>query len=107
MLNPTLTMVLDRKTVNTTTEEISRLRKALKRELQTGDTGREKEDNNWDKSCRLWLFPSSAHCRARRRRSNMRFKREASGARSGGPAPPGETIFIIWRMTNCPDDNFL
>lgn len=36
MLNPTLTMVLDRKTVNTTRELISRLRKALKRELQAG-----------------------------------------------------------------------
>lgn len=35
MLKPTLTMVLDRKTVNTTRELISRLRKALKMELQT------------------------------------------------------------------------
>lgn len=34
MLNPTLTMVLDRKTVKTTSELISRLRKALKMELQ-------------------------------------------------------------------------
>lgn len=33
-LKPTLTMVLDRKTVNTTRELISRFRKALKRELQ-------------------------------------------------------------------------
>lgn len=33
MLNPTLTMVLDRKTVNTTRELIRRLRKALKMEL--------------------------------------------------------------------------
>lgn len=36
-LNPTLTMVLDRKTVNTTSELISRLRKALKTELQVGE----------------------------------------------------------------------
>lgn len=36
MLNPTLTMVLDRKTVNTTSELISRLRKALKMELKPG-----------------------------------------------------------------------
>lgn len=34
MLKPTLTMVLDRKTVNTTRELISRLRKALKMELR-------------------------------------------------------------------------
>ena len=33
-LKPTLTMVLDRKTVNTTRELISRLRKALKMELR-------------------------------------------------------------------------
>lgn len=33
-LKPTLTMVLDRKTVNTTRELISRFRKALKRELR-------------------------------------------------------------------------
>lgn len=38
MLKPTLTMVLDRKTVNTTRELISRLRKALKMELQAGRT---------------------------------------------------------------------
>lgn len=38
MLNPTLTMVLDRKTVNTTTELIRRFRKALKMVLG--------EDNN-------------------------------------------------------------
>lgn len=36
MLKPTLTMVLDRKTVNTTRELMSRLRKALKMELQAG-----------------------------------------------------------------------
>lgn len=36
MLKPTLTMVLDRKTVNTTSELISRLRKALKMELRSG-----------------------------------------------------------------------
>lgn len=34
MLNPTLIMVLDRKTVNTTRELIRRLRKALKMELR-------------------------------------------------------------------------
>ena len=38
MLKPTLTMVLDRKTVNTTKELISRLRKALKMELQVDGT---------------------------------------------------------------------
>lgn len=36
MLNPTLTMVLERNTVNTTSELISRLRKALKMELWPG-----------------------------------------------------------------------
>lgn len=37
-LKPTLTMVLDRKTVNTTRELMSRLRKALKMELQADRT---------------------------------------------------------------------
>lgn len=46
MLKPTLTMVLDRKIVNTTRELISRLRKALKTELQTG-----RADIEEDKSC--------------------------------------------------------
>lgn len=41
MLKPTLTMVLDRKTVNTTRELMSRLRKALKMELRAGGTGTE------------------------------------------------------------------
>lgn len=43
MLKPTLTMVLDRKTVNTTRELISRLRKALKMELQAGRTETDKD----------------------------------------------------------------
>lgn len=44
MLKPTLTMVLDRKTVNTTRELISRLRKALKMELQACRTEIDKEE---------------------------------------------------------------
>lgn len=45
MLKPTLTMVLDRKTVNTTRELISRLRNALKMELQAGTGGLKKNCN--------------------------------------------------------------
>lgn len=48
MLKPTLTMVLDRKTVNTTRELMSRLRKALKMELQAGraEIREDKRDGN-------------------------------------------------------------
>lgn len=56
MLKPTLTMVLDRKTVNTTRELISRLRKALKMELQAGRTETDEDFFLKKKVCNLCLM---------------------------------------------------